>query len=280
MRTVAIIGVGLIGGSFGLGLRKAGFTGEIVGVSSPAALEAGLRVGAISRTATLEEAATQADLIYLAQPVDRILKTLERLGPLASGGCLVTDAGSTKTAIVEKAAACLQFAAFLGGHPIAGKERRGAASADADLFRNRPYVLTPTEAGSNAAQDFRRWLERFGAQITEMTAQDHDATVAFTSHLPQLLSSALATTLSRQAETNVRRVFGTGLLDMTRLAQSSPDLWLSIVQTNKIPITNALQSLIEVLFEVKSLIQSDNLATFFQTGADFAAQLRGPKNQG
>ncbi len=125
MKTVAIVGVGLIGGSFGLALRKAGFTGELLGVSSPPALEAGLKSGAISRSATLEEAAAEADLIYLATPVDRILQTLQTLGPFARPECLITDAGSTKLAIVQKASECLPFGVFLGRAPDGGKRTAG-----------------------------------------------------------------------------------------------------------------------------------------------------------
>jgi prephenate dehydrogenase len=274
MNTVAIVGVGLIGGSFGLALRKAGFKGEIIGVSSQPAIQAGLRSGAISSSATLAQAAARADLLYLGQPVDRILQTLEQLGPVAPARCLITDAGSTKTAIVQQASECLRSATFLGGHPMAGKEKRGAAAADAELFRNRPYVLTPASPESPASRDFRSWLELIGATTIDMSPQDHDATVAFTSHLPQLLSTALAATLGRQANPNLQRVFGTGLLDMTRLALSSPDLWLSILETNKTQVNIALETLIDVLVELKSVVQNDASASFFAAGAAFSSQLR------
>lgn len=275
MNTVAIAGVGLIGGSFGLAIRKAGFNGEIIGVSSQPAIEAGLRSGAISTSATLEQAAARADLIYLAQPVDRILDTMEQLGYLAPAHCLITDAGSTKTAIVRKAADCLPSDTFLGGHPIAGKEQRGVEAADAELFRNRPYVLTPTGPETPASRDLRSWLGLIGANIIDISAQDHDTTVAFTSHLPQLVSTALAVTLSRQSSPHIRRVFGSGLLDMTRLALSSPDLWVSILETNRLQVNNSLESLIDVLVEMKGAIQSDNLAILMEKGSLFASRLRG-----
>ena len=164
MQTVAIVGVGLIGSSFGLALRKAGFTGEILGVSSKPALEAAKESGAISAETTLAVAARQADLIYLSQPVDRILKTLERLGPLIKGQCLVTDAGSTKASIVAKAAACLPPGTFLGGHPMAGKETSGAAAGDAGLFKDRLYLLTPlAETDNPIIPRFKEWLARIGA---------------------------------------------------------------------------------------------------------------------
>jgi prephenate dehydrogenase len=274
MKTVAIVGVGLIGGSFGLALREAGFQGEILGVSSPRALETALRLGAISGTATLEQAAQCADLIYLAQPVDRILESLEALGPLAPAHCLITDAGSTKAVIVQKAAVCLRSATFLGGHPIAGKELRGVEAAEPQLFRDRPYVLTPSAPESAESHDFRAWLQRFGARVLEMPVDQHDATVAFTSHLPQLLSTALAATLAEQPNPQVPRVFGAGLLDMTRLALSSPDLWLSIIATNKVEIGKALDAIIRSLAEIKNHLSDDNLQTFFISAVAFASKIR------
>src|ERR1700730_14951178 len=143
METVAIFGVGLIGGSFALALKKAGFKGAIVGVSSPATIEAPRACGAIDEALPSEEAARQADLIYLAQPISRILETLPRLNPWVRPDALVTDAGSTKGAIVALASKMLTGAPFLGGHPLGGKEQRGVEHADPDLFRSRHYVLTP-----------------------------------------------------------------------------------------------------------------------------------------
>ncbi len=274
METVAIVGVGLIGASFGLALRKAGFAGELIGISSPAALEAGLKVGAISRTATLEQAAT-ADLIYLAQPVDRILATIETLGPLVRPGTLVTDAGSTKAAIVRKASESFSAGCFLGGHPLAGKEQRGAESADADLFQGRPYVLTPT-AENSSYEGFREWLKRIGAKLLEMPASEHDFVLAFTSHLPQLVSTALCVTLRSQNRDLLAKVFGPGLLDMTRLGLSSPDLWISILETNKAEVTVALDAFICSVSQIRDSVGSENLASAFESGASFARTIRNP----
>ncbi len=274
MKSVAIVGVGLIGGSFGLALRAAGFDGEILGVSSPPALESALRIGAISSSTTLEQAAELTDLIYLAQPVDRILETLEKLGPMAPARCLITDAGSTKALIMRKASECLRAATFLGGHPIAGKEQRGAEAAETDLFRNRPYVLTPSGAETSASRGFRSWLERIGAHIIDMSAEQHDQTVAFTSHLPQLLSTALAATLAKQPNAYIPLVFGAGLIDMTRLALSSPDLWNSIIATNCAEIHRALDSIMQSLAALKNDLSASALGNIFASGAEFAAQLR------
>jgi len=274
MRTVAIAGVGLIGGSFGLALRRAGFTGEIIGVSSPSTLSAALKLGAISSGATLETAAKQADLIYLAQPVDRILETLAALGPMLRPGCLVTDAGSTKVMIVDQANASLPPGCFLGGHPLAGKEQRGVESADPDLFRDRPYVLTPSGSEPPAAGKFREWLARFGSKVLQMSPAEHDAAVAYTSHLPQLLSTSLAATLASQDNGFTTQVFGPGLLDMTRLALSSPDLWQSILSTNQAEVRAALDSLIKSLRQVRESIGTEDLTSFFSIGKTFAMKIR------
>jgi prephenate dehydrogenase len=264
MQKVAIVGVGLIGASFGLALRKAGFAGPIIGVSSAAALEAGLEVGAISHTARLLEAVEQCDLIYLSQPVDRIIDTLAKIGPVAKPGTLITDAGSTKVAIVQAAAEHVKHATFLGGHPMAGKEARGAAAAQADLFVGRPYVL---EKGDGAqADEFQDWIRKIGAHIVEMSASQHDATVA--------LSTALAGYLAKQTETAIDQVFGSGLLDMTRLALSPADLWFSIINTNRQNVSKAVDGYIEALLKLKESIGTENFATFFASSSLQASAYR------
>jgi prephenate dehydrogenase len=276
METVAIVGVGLIGASFGLALRRAGFAGEIIGVSSEAAIAGGLKRGAISSSDSLEKAAQRADLIYLAQPVDRILETIPQLAPWLRSDSMVTDAGSTKQEIVSCALAHLPADSFLGGHPIAGKEQRGPDAADADLFRNRPYVLTPSgdSTRNRHAKSFRATLSSIGSIVMEMSAQEHDHTVAFTSHLPQLLSTALAATLARQGDARLTQVFGTGLLDMTRLSLSSPELWNSILCTNKTQVAEAVDSLVEVLLGLKGSLGEREMANTFGEATAFAEAIR------
>jgi prephenate dehydrogenase len=274
MQSVAIVGVGLIGASFGLALRKAGFAGEITGVSSAPAIAEGLERGAISREATLQEAAAQADLIYLAQPVDRILLTIAELGPLARAGCLITDAGSTKTEIVDQARKSIKLATFLGGHPLAGKEQRGAGAADADLFRGRPYVLTPTHPESSSTLEFRDWLARIGAAVIDISAEEHDHTVALTSHLPQLVSTALALTLARHQSESIEKIFGPGLLDMTRLALSAPDLWASILSTNKLQVLQALDEFANSIQQIREAVESAEVSRTFNAAFTFSSNIR------
>ena len=155
---IAIVGVGLIGGSFALALRQAGYSGKIIGVSSPATTRTALARGVIDEALPLAAAAAQADVIYLSQPIEKILETLDVIDPLVRPGTLITDAGSTKLAIIERAAAKIKRGRFVGGHPMAGKETRGVEAAEATLFRGRPYVLT------SADPELEAWIEKIGVK--------------------------------------------------------------------------------------------------------------------
>lgn len=278
METVAIVGAGLIGASFGRALRKAGFAGRIVGVSSPAAIRDALACGAIDEALSLEEAAAQADLIYLAQPIQRILDTLARLGGLVRPECLVTDAGSTKTRIVEQGRRSLRNGQFLGGHPMAGKEKRGAAEADPDLFVGRTYLLTPAEPAdleTPAVHGFLEWVRAIGSTVVVMTPEEHDRVVAHTSHLPQLISTTLATTLAAQLQKpDQLRAAGPGLADMLRIAGSSYEIWSDILATNPDAIDAALREFISRLEEMRASLGSERTRAAFEAANAFAAQLR------
>lgn len=275
MQTVAIVGLGLIGGSFGLALRKAGFTGDLLGVSEPAYASIALEIGAITKISTLDEICRQADLIYLAQPVAGILKTLEEIGPHARQECLITDAGSTKRVICEQAIRTVRNASFLGGHPMAGKEKRGIQQAEQDLFNGRTYVLTRiSECQPKGEETLKFWLERMGASILFMTPDEHDEVVAYTSHLPQLLSTTLANTVCSQSEKQLPTVFGTGLLDMTRLAVSSADLWTSILETNHDKVSEAIEAFEEELLLLKQSLQQKKFQSNLNRASMFAERLR------
>lgn len=274
MQCVAIVGVGLIGASFGLALRKAGFSGDILGISSSSSISAALKVGAISAACELTKSLEVADLIYLAQPIEAILGTLEAIGPDIREHSLVTDAGSTKHQIVETAIQYLPAGAFLGGHPIAGKEQRGAEHADASLFAGRPYVLTPSGEATGEQSTFKVWLHRIGAAVVEMDPQQHDATVALTSHLPQLLSTALAAMLEREDNPFVDSVFGSGLVDMTRLALSSADIWKSILSTNAAEIRTALRAYRRMLEAVDESLTDETIKQQFEAGKRFSERIR------
>jgi prephenate dehydrogenase len=280
MNTVAIIGTGLIGASFGLALRQAGFDGAIVGVSSPGAVSDAISAGAIDSGAPLAEAVGQADLIFLSQAIGRILDTIRHLDGLLRPGALVTDAGSTKTEIVDLARQVIHRGQFLGGHPLAGKERRGAAAADGELFRGRTWVLTPEEPSdleTESAREFRQWLERIGARTMILDCDEHDRTVALTSHLAQLASTALAATVADSLAGGAQlRVAGPGLTDMTRLALSSYELWRDILATNQDHIDRALSRYIQKLEHMRENLRTRQLQDEFMRAADLAARLRRP----
>ena len=266
MNTISIAGVGLIGGSFALALRKAGFAGRIVGISSPRTVRAALERGVIDEALPLAEAAAVSDLIYLAQPIGRILETLERIDAHVRPGTLITDAGSTKRAIVERASRHIRRGRFVGGHPLAGKESRGVEQADADLFRGRPYVLTGRD------QDLESWIERIGARVVILSAEEHDRVVALTSHLPQLISTALASTLG--GETNAAQVAGPAAMDLTRLALSPYEIWRDIFSTNAPAIGAALDAFIARLEELRAALGREGMEREFERAAQTARKLR------
>jgi prephenate dehydrogenase len=278
MNSVAIIGTGLIGTSFGLALRKAGFAGPILGVSSPGAVRDALASGAIDRAASLAQAAAECDLLFLAQPIGRILDTIRHLNPLVRPDALVTDAGSTKCEIADLALQEIVRCRFLGGHPMAGKEKRGAAAADADLFSGATWVLTPEDAAdleSAQAREFIHWLHKIGARPMSMGPEEHDRVVSLTSHLGQLASTALAATVAENLNPAERlAVAGPGLVDMTRLALSAYDLWRDILATNSEPIDRALGVYIQKLEHLRENLRTRQLQEEFERGAELAARLR------
>lgn len=268
-QVVTIAGVGLIGGSFALALRKAGFRGRMIGVSSPRTVKAALERGAIDEALPLAEAAAQSDVVFLAQPIETILTTLEVLDQHVRPGTLITDAGSTKAAIVKRAAETMQRGRFVGGHPMAGKEARGVEAADADLFQGRPWVLTAHEP------ELEAWIARIGARLVILAAAEHDRLVGMVSHLPQLLSTALASTFAQ--EPDVVRVAGPAAIDLTRLALSPYDIWRDILATNTAEIDAALARFIARLTEIReNLTDHSAMAEEFDKAAAAARALRKP----
>lgn len=265
MRTVVIVGTGLLGSSFGLAVKQAALFDNVIGVSSPAVVQKAIAVGAVDVAMTLEEALPIADLVLLAQPVKRILSLLEGLDDFLRRGTLVTDVGSTKADICAAGARFLTRAKFVGGHPMAGKEVRGPDGASADLFAGRPWVLTdPDEALAGI-------VEAVGAKVVLLGPEEHDRMVAFSSHLPQLLSTALASYLSDKDATAVS---GPGLRDMTRLALSSYDLWQDILETNAGNVDSALAGLIEELQALRRSLGEGKADRYFERGANLSAGLR------
>ena len=281
MQTVAIAGTGLIGSSFGLALRRAGFAGPILGVSSERSIRAAIECKAIDEGASLESAAAEADLVYLSQTISGILDTLPRLAGCLKPGALVTDAGSTKRTIVRAAAALGD--AFIGGHPMAGKASRGAAGAEASLFEDRPYILTPSspdQMNLPHVRSFCDWIQRAGARLVVLTAAEHDRLAASASHLPQLLSTALASTLEQSGDpAAIASVSGPGLRDMTRLALSSHDIWKDILETNGDEIAAALALIEDRLAVLRRGLDGGAAEAAFASGRAFSLRLRAGNDQ-
>lgn len=263
---VAIVGVGLIGGSFALALRASGFTGRIIGVSSPDAVRVAIERGIIDEAMPLAEAAAIADLIYLARPIEGILSVLDELDSYVKPGALMTDAGSTKSAICARAAEKIRRGRFVGGHPMAGKEARGAGEAEAGLFRGRPYILTA------ACEELERYLVSFGARVVIMPAEEHDRLVALTSHLPQLISTALAASIG--TEPGAARVAGPAAMDLTRLALSPYEIWRDIFATNAPNIDAALGVFIAKIEELRAELRGPQMRMKFEDAAAAARGLR------
>ena len=283
IKTVAILGVGLIGGSFGLALRRAGFTGRLLGVSSERTIRAALARGAIDAGAALEDAVPQADLVYLAQPISRIITMLPEVRQHAADHALVTDAGSTKGEIVRRAAELFNSGPlFVGGHPLAGKEGRGVEIADAELFRGAAYALTPLGGSlpeSELLDSFRDYLRKAGAEIRVLDAEEHDRIVSWTSHLPQLASTALAASILEAFEDDeYLQLAGSGLRDMTRLAESPFEIWNDILNTNRANLQNVLSSYIRRLEIMRDELASPRFAKEFRRGNQLREALRRGKS--
>jgi len=267
VNTVTIVGVGLIGGSFALALRASGFAGKIVGVSSPEAVRVALERRVIDQALPLAEAAALADLVYLARPIEGILSVLDELDQYVKPDTLITDAGSTKAAICARAAEKIHRGQFVGGHPMAGKEARGAAEAEASLFRGRPYILT------SPCQELEQLVGSFGTRVVILPAEEHDRLVALTSHLPQLISTALAASIGTEPEAS--RVAGPAAMDLTRLALSPYEIWRDIFATNAPNIDAALGVFIAKLEGLRDELRSPRIEQKFENAAAAARRLRG-----
>ena len=237
-KKIVIFGVGLIGGSFALALRKADTVGEAVGFGRGAAtLEQAKQLGIIDRIGADLAELGDADLVLLATPVGQMPDIMARIAPHLGAHTLVTDGGSTKSDVVAAARANLgnKISQFIPAHPIAGAEKSGAAAAQADLYRGKKVVLTPLPENSaeSVARVKQAW-ELCGALVSELTPQQHDEVFAAVSHLPHLLSFALVHDLAQRPNRDLLLTFAaSGFRDFTRIAASSPEMWRDICLANR-----------------------------------------------
>jgi prephenate dehydrogenase len=242
VRTLVVVGVGLIGGSFARALREAGCVQQVVGVGrTQANLDVALREGIVDRAVPLAPgwatAARDADVVLLATPVSQYAAILHDLAPHLNAHAVVTDAGSTKQDVIDAARAALgaAFARFVPGHPIAGSDRSGAGAADAALVRGREVILTPVaDTGAEAIAWVSALWQAAGARVTTLDAQRHDRVLAAVSHLPHLIAFAYMDALAARPDAaELLAHAGSGFRDFTRIAGSTPRMWRDIALANR-----------------------------------------------
>ena len=263
MRRIAIIGLGLIGGSMGMALKQTKVTDlELVGFARRAEVAStALSIGAVDRAErTLTAAVEDANVVIIATPAMAIREILGEIGERLPQGCIVTDTASTKAQVMAWAQELLPpSVAFIGGHPMAGKETSGIEAADADLFQGCVYCLIPgTNASSEAVNLVTGLVKQIGANPLFLDAAEHDSLVAAVSHLPLLLSAALvATTTKSPSWPQMARLAATGFRDLTRLASGNPEMSRDICLTNKEPILHWVDKFITELSEFRRLVSEE-----------------------
>lgn len=259
--TVAIVGVGLIGGSIGLALRERGLARTILGIGRrEASLRKAKKCGAVTGTTTnLARGVTNADLIVVCTPVADIAQRVLEVADACPPTALITDVGSTKAEIVGQLDRTLNQqgdgrATFVGSHPLAGSEKTGPQFARADLFENRAVIVTPTRKTPNSALALTKSLwESLGAKVLTKTPQEHDQSVAAISHLPHLVASALASA-TPPADTALA---AGGWLDTTRVAAADAELWRQILADNRLHVLKSLNKFEKVLAKFRQALEKD-----------------------
>lgn len=282
MERITIFGTGLLGASVGLALKAAGFKGEVVGWNRGAeGAQIALKSGAIDSIATdAMEAARTSDVILLAMPIYATLDWMEKLAPVLTPAQLLTDVGSTKAEICALAHNFYNTpitAGFLPGHPMAGKERGGAELGDAELFRGAMWIFTDdgnsnrSEKSAALVQEFREWVTRIGARTMDLDPARHDELVAWVSHLPQFLSTALSALLAEEigSAPELNSVGGRALREMTRLGASPYSMWRDIALTNTENIVAAIHALEQRLAHLRENLRTPELRDEFERANKF-----------
>ena len=283
IKQITIVGTGLIGGSFGLALRQRGFAGAIIGCDKPEVLDIAISRGAIDRGGTdIKEAVVDSELVVFATPVGAILSLFERLAPTLSATTLVTDTGSTKWEFVERARMVFGAAAgqrVLPGHPMVGKEQGGIENAEAGLFDNAAWLVTPIDPIQPYTARQREYVDllRFmGARIVVMEPDRHDRLCAWISHLPQMISTALASLLREELgdDEAVAQIGGRALYEMTRIAHSPYSMWRDIALTNSQNLEEALLRFEQQLAHLRENLRGPGLREMFESANQFGREQR------
>lgn len=262
VKKLAIVGAGLIGGSFALALKQAGAVGEVLGVGrNPASLDAAIGRGLIDRVADWA-AAGQADCIFLAMPVGDTESVLSALLPHLKPGAIITDAGSTKGNVIAAARAVLttRFNDFVPGHPIAGSEQSGPLAARADLYEGKKVVLTPEpDTRADALATVQALWVAAGSQVETLDAALHDRIFAAVSHLPHLAAFALVDELAGRADSDTFfRFAASGFRDFTRIAGSSPEMWRDIAMANRPALLTEIDAYLGALQAMRQAVAEED----------------------
>jgi len=279
IQQITIVGTGLIGGSLGLALRRSGLAGRIVGCDTRAVLEVAHRRGAIDRAeADLERAIIGSDLIVIATPVGRAVAQLEALAHLVPPEVLITDSGSTKQNFAERARMLFGKDApqrVLPGHPMAGKEVGGIEHADAGLFSDAVWLITPVEMGqeyTRRQQEYLELLGAIGARVITLDAERHDHLCAWISHLPQMIATALACSLREEFgdDEELMPIGGRALREMTRIAHSPYSMWRDIALTNTGNIEHALLRFEQQLAHLRENLRGPGMREMFESAGQWS----------
>lgn len=266
LNKLAIIGVGLIGGSFALALRKAGLVKHIIGVGrSPQNMQCALERGVIDEIAAdIASALQHADLVFLAMPVGQTAHIMAQIAPYLHANTLLTDAGSTKQDVIAAARHHLPLQNrhhFVPGHPIAGTEHSGAQAAQANLYRNKHVILTPLpETSADAVERISQLWQACGAQVSLMPADEHDQVLAATSHLPHILAFTMMNHLNHSTNhpEDLLRFAGSGLRDFTRIASSSPEMWRDICLANREALLKQIDAYQNELSALQEMLKNND----------------------
>jgi len=255
---VAIIGVGLIGGSLGLALKEKRIAKRIIGVGRrEESLKIALEKKEVDEVTTdLAFGVKDADLVVIATPLELTVETFKKIIPHLKKRCVATDVGSVKGSILKR----IDHPLFIGGHPLAGSEKRGPQSARADLFKEATIVLTPVEKTDEKALALVKSMwQDLGAKVLFLPPEVHDELVAFTSHLPHILATSLTNLIAALAEKEekVLSLMGEGFRDTTRIAASPPNMWQEICLANREEISKAIKRFKEILSEMEEALSKE-----------------------
>jgi prephenate dehydrogenase len=274
---IALIGVGVIGGSIGLRLKAMEYRGTVVGFDTPDVLREALERGAIDRgVGDISEAVAGADLIVLAVPVIEALGVLPTVIKQAKTGAVITDTCPTKWELERVALATAGAGYYIGGHPLAGKDRQGIANADPDLFENAYWLLCPRESvPAESRESLTWWVRMLGAYPLALDAHRHDVVASLTTHVPLILALTLSQWLSERSATEplLSRLASGNFQAMTALAALPPEMWEGVLHSNREIVLSAVREFQRALAEIEIQLGSNSLADIWQGAAEFQRKL-------